>query len=307
MALKYGLIGTGPIGCSFAAHLAKAGNEVVAFSINPESTVALGSTAITVNGVLSASGRLAAVYSGLADFLHAKPDVILIAIKSCNNRALVADLKAAGGIGGAAIVLCQNGMDIETAFAESFPASEILRMVVNMGCRLDSPTDVVMSFAHVNYLSQGERGTALKIAGDLNRAGLRVEVRADLSGEIFKKVVLNSCMGAVCSVTGLAMGPAMAETGIRAIVMDLLHESVGLAGAAGISLPPDFVAYAENYFILGAAHRPSMALDIQNRRPAEVEEHYAALVRLAEKTKFPVPVMKVFYRLMSFLDNARLR
>jgi 2-dehydropantoate 2-reductase len=307
MALKYGLIGTGPIGCTIAAHLAKAGAEVVAYSIHPESTRALSSSPITVTGVLNCTGRLAAVHTGIGDFLGSRPDVIIIAVKSCSNKSLALEFKEAGGINGATVVLCQNGMGIEKVFEDAFPEADTLRMVVNMGCKLESPAEVIMSFAQTNYLSMGSGDVSKKIAADLTRAGFPVEISRDPRGEVFKKVALNSCMGAVCAVSGETMGAAMADPELRSITTDLLRECEALAGACGISLPADFIEFAQNYLEMGAGHRPTLAQDLQSGRPSEIEEHNGALIRLAGDCGFEMPMMRVFYRLMRHLDKARLK
>ncbi len=304
--LRYGLIGVGPIGCVVAAHLAQGGAEVVAYSIDSEVTRALRAGPIRVNGALRAEGRIAKVHTELAPLLAEKPDVIILAVKACHNLALLEQIRALGGAGRAVALSCQNGLNTEEAIAEVFGKDRSLRMVMNIGCRFLSGSEIDVKFflPHVLSIVKGvDSSTIEQIASDLNRVGFQVEAKVDYQLDIFKKAILNSSLGTICSLTGLTMRAAVESPEIEAVIRSLVLEGIELAKASSLNLSSAFTEEAMTYLRDAGDHKPSMALDIEYGRPTENEDHCGALTRLGKRLGVATPVTQAMYFLMKDLER----
>lgn len=303
--LRYGLIGVGPIGCALAAHLSKSGSEVFAYSIDPESTLALRSKPIKVSGALQTQGRMARVHTQLSEFLAEKPDVILIATKSCHNRGLLEEICRLGGAGEALAISCQNGLNTEDALAEVFGKNKALRMVMNIGCRFLSKSDVEVKFflPHVLSLVEGaDVKVVAQIVDDLVSSGFAVTAKSDYQRDVFKKVILNSSLGTICALTGLTMRAAVDSPEIEAVIRALVEEGIALSRAAHLDLSPAFTEEAMCYLRDAGDHKPSMALDVEHGRATENDDHCGALVKLAERLGIEMPVTRAMYYLLKELE-----
>lgn len=309
LKLRYGLIGVGPIGCTIAAHLCQGGADVIAYSIDTEATKALRAQAIRVGGMLTAEGRLRAVFTDLAAFLKERPDIILLATKSCHNATVIADLRRHGGIGDAVVISCQNGLDVEEQIAKAFGPNHSLRMVMNLGCTSTSSGEIDVKFSRPNCLSSNKDvslSLTQAVAGDLSSQGFQVELCPNYRLDVFKKVILNSSLSPMCALTGLTMRGAIESPEVNPIISDLVNEGIRLARADGLDLPEGFHKEAMDYLRGGGDHRPSMVLDINLGRPTENEDNGGALVRLGEKRGVPMPVTKTIYNLLKDLEKRRL-
>src|ERR1017187_2298148 len=111
--VHYGLIGTGPIGCTIGAHLAQSGARLSAFVIDQKQVEAFKTKPIIARGALNASGPISSVCNDITSFLNGRPDVIILATKSCQSPSILESIRANGGLNESVIVSCQNGIDVE--------------------------------------------------------------------------------------------------------------------------------------------------------------------------------------------------
>ena len=303
--LHYGIIGLGPVGGTLMAHLAQAGAETTALVLEPERRQILKNSPLRVDGVLKARGRLTRIVDSIQALVAAKPDLILIATKSCNNDTLIEDLKRVNVPDSVGFVCCQNGLAIEEPFQSNFSGQPVLRMVMNFGCRQVGPDGIEVKFFKPHFLSKGSgRGVELAsaLAQDLNSQGYTVQILEDIASEVFKKVILNSSLGTVCSIMDMTMVAAMSSEPIQLIIKDLVLEGIRLGKALQLEIDEGFLPIAEQYFLSAGNHKPSMTVDIELGRPTENAQHCGALVRLADRTAVPVPVTKTIYLLMKELE-----
>jgi 2-dehydropantoate 2-reductase len=57
----------------------------------------------------------------------------------------------------------------------------------------------------------------------------------------------------------------------------------------------------------GGAHKPSMLIDVENKRPTEVDFMSGAIARYGEKYKVPTPVNSVFTDLLKTIESRYLK
>ncbi|OFZ13607.1 MAG: hypothetical protein A2Z20_09755 [Bdellovibrionales bacterium RBG_16_40_8] len=303
---RYGLIGVGPVGCVVATHLVQSGAEVVVYSKDPEVTHAMKAGPIKVHGVIRAEAKFNNIHTNLTDFLEEKPDIIIFAVKSFNNRTLIDEIIQSGGLGKAVVVSCQNGLSVDEPITEAFGRAQSLRMVMNLGCKFSSKSEIEVKFFRPHILSkikEVDEKIINQIVGDLNKANFSIEARSDYQRDVFKKVILNSSLGTICTLTGLTMRAAMDSPDIESVVRTLICESGALARAAKIDLSESFIDEAMRYLQSGSDHMPSISLDIAHGRQTENEDQCGALVNLGDKLGVDMPVTKAMYYLMRDLEK----
>ncbi len=57
-------------------------------------------------------------------------------------------------------------------------------------------------------------------------------------GELYSKLVINSCINSLGAVTGLTLGSLLASHRIRCIFMELMREAIDVSDAMGIKVEP---------------------------------------------------------------------
>ena len=308
--MQYGLVGTGPVGLSIAAHLVKAGERLQVLCIEPDKAAALRSEPLYIDGMLKAQVRLPEIHGKLEDFLARGPDVILLATKSSDGPALLDEIQRLKPAPETVFVSCQNGLDVERYISDRFGEEHALRMVLHFGCSMQSPNHVHVSFARTHIISDRKEvkpAVAHNLASQLSSVGFVTEARTDYRTEVFKKAILNASLSTVCALTGNSMKSTMESPHLRLIVEGIVRESIQIARAEAAEMPDEFFEYAMNYFAMGGTHKPSMLVDVENGKRTENEDHCGRLHYYARKHGVADPVTQTVYFLMRQLEEKRMK
>ena len=141
---KIAVLGLGPAGGIFAAHLAAAGHMVYGVDIWAEHLHEIRKNGLRITNLTSLQGRLQEVSSHLGQLGEKKFDYVVIAVKTPNMPAVVSYLKDFPG--DFQVVVLQNGLDNEEYLIDFFPRERILRMAVNYAGNIVSPGVIKMNF-----------------------------------------------------------------------------------------------------------------------------------------------------------------
>lgn len=303
--MHYGIVGFGPVGALFAAHLAQAGHKVSVSCRNTYKCEYLLKHKLKVSGELQTETQLTDVFTDMEQFVRAEPDVILICTKSCYSEEILRQIKAYGPREETVLVSCQNGIDVEEQITEIFGPDRALRMVLNFGVNFISRTEIQVAWSFEHYLSEKENmgSVCRQICDDLNQAGLKVELVKNYKEEAFKKAILNSALGSVCALTHMTMGEAMEEAEMLRLVREFVRESIEVAEASGYALGESWLDTAIDYLSKGGNHKPSILVDIEKGRMTENEAHCGQLFRRAEELGIQVPVIQTTYYFMKNLER----
>ncbi len=83
----------------------------------------------------------------------------------------------------------------------------------------------------------------------------------------------------------------------------MLEEGLEVAKADGYDFGPEALAKFTSYLEKGGAHKPSMLVDVENKRPTEVDFMSGAIARYGEMYEIPTPVNSTFTGLLEALIN----
>lgn len=302
--MHYGIVGIGPVGAIFAAHLNEAGHRVSVVDLNLHRNIYLAKHPLTISGKLEIKTQLTELHGDMGDFIAGDPDVILICTKSCQSLPVLKLIKAYGPDDDTVFVSCQNGIDVEEHIADVFGDERAYRMILHLGCNYVRKAEVWVEFAYQHYLSErGANPIIHTIAQDFSAAGIATRLTPHYKQEALRKAILNTSLGSICALTHLTMSEVMEEDELVRMVKEITREGIRTAKAMNIDLGDDYLQVALEYLGKGGDHKPSMLVDIEQKRMTENEHHAGMLFRYAEKSGLNVPVIQTIYYLVKNLEH----
>jgi len=315
MAVKkstVGVIGLGPVGSILAAHLAKSEVDVVVEDAMPNIRLKVKRDGISVSGITQLSARIENVAETIRELAEFGPEIVFIVTKACYLKDILPEIRQVY-TPKMKIVSFQNGLDNEQLIAEQLGIETAYRVVINYAGNLVGLGNAVMNwFQPPNYIGAYHKGkyttdeTTRKIAGFLTAAGLKTEESADIKRHVWEKAILNSALCSICGVTGQTMKEAMEFRHSRNLAIKIIEEGLRVAKADGYDFGSGALARFTAYLEKGGAHKPSMLIDIENKRPTEVDFMSGAIARYGEKSKIPTPVNSIFTDLIKAIENRYL-
>ncbi len=304
---SFAVVGAGPVGCIVAAFLAKGGHEVTLCDVVPELLEPALDPGIKIEGAESLQQSVTHTCLSVDELAQYKPDVIFITVKA-NVLPLIASALEAFCKEGTYVISWQNGIDTELELAKVLGKKPVMRAVVNYGCGLAGPAHVMMPFHHPPHFIQEmdpESAPAAKaIARVLTESGLGTEHTDQIISMVWRKGILNACMNPVCAITGLTMAQAMTDPIVFGIVDALIKECVKVARANEINLEWDFYPHAIEYMRNAGNHKPSMLMDIENKRRTEIDFINGKFVEYGKQAGIETPYNSSLRSLVKGLESA---
>jgi 2-dehydropantoate 2-reductase len=271
---SFAVVGAGPVGCIVAAFLSRGGYDVTLCDVIPQLLAPAEESGIIIDGAENLKQRITRTCPSVDDLAIFDPDVIFITVKA-NALPLIASAIESFHHDDMVVISWQNGIDTEMELAKFLGKKTVMRAVVNYGCSLTAPAHVHMPFHHPpHYLQEMDPEAADRarmIATVLTECGLRTDRTDKIISMVWRKGVLNACMNPVCAVTGMTMAQAMNDPIVFNTVDSLVKECIKIARANEINLGWDFYPYAIAYMKNAGNHKPSMLMDIENRRRTEID------------------------------------
>ena len=302
---KFAVIGAGPVGCAVAAFLSRGGCEVTLCDVQPSLLEAAMTPGILISGTDNFQARVANTTNRVDELASDPPDVVIVTVKA---TALPIVTSALEGLvsEGRYVVSWQNGIDTELVLAERLGKKQVMRAVVNYGCIMDGPAKVNMVFHHrphfLQELDPGSKEAALGICHVLTECGLDTHHTNQIRNMVWSKTVNNSCMNAVCAVTGKTMFEVINDPIVSALVDSLLKEGVKVARANELMLGPDYYLDCLDYIRDAGHHKPSMLQDIEAKRQTEVDYINGKIIEYGERAGVLTPYNKTLRCLVKALE-----
>lgn len=302
---SFAIVGAGCVGSIVAAFLAKAGYEVTLCDVIPDLLKNATDRGIIIEGAENLQQKVARTITNIDDLAIHKPDVIFIMVKA-NALPLISSAIKEFHREGMYVVSWQNGIDTELVLADALGRKAVMRAVVNYGCGLVEPGQVTMTFHHpphfIQELDPASKEATIAIAAALSKSGLTTERVDDIASKVWYKGILNSCMNPVCAVTGYTMSQAMGDPIMFQVVDNLVKECVKVARANEITLGWDFYREAIEYMSTAGNHKPSMLIDIENKRRTEVDFMNGKFIEYGQRAGIETPYNSTIRSLVKALE-----
>ena len=304
------VVGAGAIGSLFAGHL---GTKVDArvLTRREEHAQQLNSKGLKVSGKSKLQTPILASRdpADLGDV-----DLIIIATKATAVEAAAKQL--AGHFSDATVMTVQNGLGCEEVVARHGDWPIISSITFMSGVR--------HSDIHVEYELDTEtwmgpwtvRGpdseTTEQVAGLISASGLKAKAFGDVRPAQWSKLIFNSVVNSIGSVTNLPHVKAFAErqksTDIGNLVFAMMDEGRRVAAAQDIELyedPWEMNVRAVSHGQTGDedyAHVFSMLDDVRSKRSTEVDWLTGAIVKEGNRLGIPVPLHEMLYGLVKGIE-----
>jgi 2-dehydropantoate 2-reductase len=161
----------------------------------------------------------------------------------------------------------------------------------------------------IGCLTPASKESAREVAAIFSRSALETRYVDDIKYYEWRKAILNSALSPVCSISGLTMGEAMAFPSTRAVAENLLREGIAIARELGYDYGDDFFERAVEYLESSGPHKPSMALDLEQKLPTETEFITGKMIEYAGRRNVDTPYLKAVTAFIKAWDlvNARER
>jgi len=308
-----GIIGLGPVGSILAAHLAKSKVNPVVQDAMPNILLKVKRDGITISGITQLTARIENIANSIRELGDFGAEIVFIVTKACYLEDILPKIKQIY-TPEMKIVSFQNGLDNERVIAEYLGIDIAYRIVINFAGNLINPGNAVMNwFQPPNFIGAFHKGkyvtdaTTQKIAQILTDAGLTTQETPLIKKEVWEKTILNAALCSICAVTGQTMREAMQFEHSRELAIKVIEEGLEVAKADGYDFGPEGLSRFVSYLEKGGAHKPSMVIDVENKRPTEVDFISGAVARYGEKYKIPTPVNSTFTRLIKTIENRYLK
>jgi 2-dehydropantoate 2-reductase len=303
------VIGLGPVGSILAAHLAHSKADVVVQDAMPHIRETVKQDGIIISGITQLTAKIDKIAESIPSLAKYDPDVVFIVTKACYLKDILPEIKRIYSPK-LKVVSFQNGLGNEQAIAEQLGIDTAYRVVINYAGNLLHPGHAVMNwFQPPNYVGALHKGkyttdeTTKKIADLLTAAGLKTAEASNIKEQIWEKAILNTALCSICSVTGQTMKEAMEYPHSRKLALQILEEGLEVAAADGCNFGSDPLSRFTAYLEKGGDHKPSMLIDVENKRSTEVDFMSGAIARFGRKHNVLTPVNSAFTELLKTIEN----
>jgi 2-dehydropantoate 2-reductase len=326
--MNIAIYGAGAMGTVLGAYITKAGHQIDLINRNKEHINALQSHGAKIIGTTEFTQKVTAF---TPDEMIKQYDIIFLMTKQRYNKEIVGflqkHLKESG-------ILCtlQNGIP-EPDIAEIIGPNRTVGGTMSWGASFhghgvaelttipsqETLTFQVGEYGHVNQILLNHIVTLLNTMGN-------VELKKNLIGARWAKLIINSAFSGLSVVTGATFGELAKNRFSRKIALELIKECIEVGHAAQIKIEPiqgknidklmnykNFLKKTFSYYLLPYAMRKhkaiksSMLRDLQNNRKTEIDSINGVVVSYGKQCKYPTPLNNVVLSVVHNIEEKKLQ
>jgi 2-dehydropantoate 2-reductase len=301
--IRVAVLGAGAVGCYYGGMLARAGHRVVMIG-RPVHVDAFRKSGLHFEGLkfdeqvpVEASTDAGAVRGA---------QLVLFCVKSTDTETAAAQI-APHLDSGALVVNLQNGVD-NAERIQARVSNPVVPAVVYVATEMKGPGhlkhhgrgDLVIGSLDVNSSKEPSE----KIKSWFEAAGVPVAISDNVAGELWAKLVVNCAYNAISAITQLPYGEMIEGPGIRAVMRDVIEETLAVAKASGVTMAPDLLAKTYKIAEAMPTQYSSTAQDLARGKPTEIDHLNGLVLRRGEALGVPTPANRALHALVKLLESA---
>jgi 2-dehydropantoate 2-reductase len=236
-SVNIAVVGAGAIGAATAAFLAKAGWNTEIVCKHQEIADLAQSPGLHVFGVKGEHYVPVRAVKDIKD-LSGPKEVVLLATKATDCLEAAKELLPVLSPN-SIVVSLQNGI-CEDALADVVGRDRMAGCVVGWGATMHGPAQIEVTspgeFVIGNIDHRADK--RLPLVQEMLSAVVPTRISDNIMGELYSKLIINSCINSLGVITGMNLGKLLAQRKIREIFTALMREAMAVAAAMGIKVEP---------------------------------------------------------------------
>ncbi len=301
------IVGAGAVGAFFGSALARQGAAVSVVCRSDYESVSrsgyeirsnlLGDHTFVPAGVFQTPQQAGSDY-----------DYVVLATKVLADTNRVALLEPALRTG-SAIVLIQNGVDIEGEIAAAFPKNELISGIAFIAVSRTAPGKVHHQSEGSLTLGRFPSGTTPaveQLASLFNASKVPCRVTPDIVTARWQKALWNATFNPISIMGGVLDTSAILRTpDDQEFIRETMREIAQIASAAGHPIQEELIDRLIRGTLAMPPYKTSMALDYERGRAMEVEAILGNVVRTARRLGVRAEKLETIFRIAKMIEGAR--
>jgi len=300
--------GAGAMGAVWASRLSDAGHDVAILDVAKEALTAIARDGLIVE---QKDGTPRTFQIKATDDATAigQSEIVIFFTKSHHTEAAASLARPLVGPDSTVISL-QNGWGNSDRLATIFPPEQMAMGVSYHSAKVLAPGRI----AHTSdtgptfvgpYQSDKSIERAQGVGDALNGGGIQTIVTADITTEVWKKLILNCATLPVSGLTRLTTGGMGQHAGIGALGDELAREAAAVARGLGLNIDDEErLTTIHNQLAVAGPGKASMLQDVEAQRKTEIEVVNGAVVREGDRLGIPVPLNRAMVALIGGLEQS---
>ncbi|MFL6624851.1 MAG: ketopantoate reductase family protein [Vitreoscilla sp.] len=324
---RVAIVGAGAVGCYYGGMLARAGVPVTLIG-RPQHVEAMRRDGLRIT-TASFDERVPVAASTDAAAV-AGSGLVLVCVKSPDTESTGRDL-APHLAPGARVLSLQNGVD-NAARLQAVLGRPVVPAVVYVASEMGGPGHVrhmgrgeLVIPSDIGPATSTELAQAVDVAANaaaaldatlapvplgipglsapdivalFARAGVPVELSANVAGALWGKLLLNCGYNAISAITDLPYGRMVTLPGVARTVHDAVAEGLAVAAAMNVAIPGDVWAAVDRIAATMPAQVSSTCQDLRRGKPTEIDHLNGYVVREGDRLGIPVPLNRALQALV---------
>lgn len=293
------VFGAGSLGCALGGLLARKHEVFLVGRKENMDAIRLGGLHLTGESESVVRVRTSETVEGLEP-----PDLMILTTKAYHTKSAVDALRSVPWADTPVLTL-QNGLG-NLELLRDWKGPMAFGGTTTMGAALLSPGIVRISDLGRTVIgADRDEPGARSIADALSICGLSVDVREDITAEMWAKAVVNSCINPLTAVLRVPNGKLLESATVVRLMSELCDECVAVAKAAGVALPEGSMmdrvrTVAEDT----ATNRSSMLRDVELGRMTEIAQMNGMLSELGASRGVPIPLNRAMSAMVEALSQS---
>lgn len=306
--IKVGIVGIGPVGMIMAVKLKEAGCEVALCDRDEFKLKKVISGGVVLENMFASVTHFEHVYNSVTEMRKLDLDFLIFSLKSYQTLGAAREAEILNSEK-LTVISAQNGIDTEQILASVFGESKTLRMVINYAGNLTSPNTVKVTFFtppnYIGSIDDNRNKQSEEFTEILNSVGFKTENlnSFEILKRTWEKTILNAALSPLCGVGRLTMAEAMSDPETVELVEQLINEGIEVAEKEKIRFSDDFYRKCMQYLKKGGEHFPSLALDLINNRPTEIDYFNGKIVEYGKKHYVKTSLNLAFTNMVKAMTN----
>lgn len=319
------VVGAGAIGGITAAFIKQAGHNVTLVCKHQEIADLTSGPGLKISGVRGEHTVSLPAVATVAE-LPEPPDLVLLAVKATdmlNAATALLPLLADSSM----VVSLQNGI-CEEALAQVLGKERVMGCVVGWGATLNGPGELEMTSIGDFVLGRldGRSHPQLNPLQNILSSVVQVRLSTNIMGELYSKLIINSCITSLGAVCGLLLGQMLARMDARRLFLAVMREAMAVAEAMDLAVEPGGGGKLDYYRLLkgdawlddmrrhlmvrlvGLKYRrlkSSMLQSLQRGRPTEIDYLSGYIMQKGRQLHVPTPVNAATVGMVKAIENGQ--